>query len=112
MTREAVALGSPIATIQPRKPMPTRPMVPGIKEARLLSALAPDAARDFRQIQRRVFHAKGETLFVQGGHPRGIFAVSKGAVRLWLSGDGKGVPFQRKVSRGEVLGLSETVSGK
>jgi CRP/FNR family transcriptional regulator len=74
--------------------------------------LPPGTLQAFESIKYATAYPKGAVLFVEGQSPRGIFVLCKGRVKLSICAtDGKTL-ILNIAERGEVLGLSASVSGK
>lgn len=68
--------------------------------------------RAFESLKYSTLFPKGAMLFVEGQSPRGLFMLCAGRVKLAAgSSDGKSL-ITRIAEPGEVLGLSETISGR
>src|SRR5215469_17778636 len=73
----------------------------------------PRAALEaFESIKNPTTYPKGAVLFVEGQTPRGIFMLCKGRVRLSLCSSTGKTLIMKIVERGEILGLSATITGK
>jgi CRP/FNR family transcriptional regulator, cyclic AMP receptor protein len=70
------------------------------------------ALQAFESIKYPTAYPKGAVLFVEGQIPRGIFVLCKGRVRLSLCSSTGKTLIMKIVERGEVLGLSATITGK
>jgi CRP/FNR family transcriptional regulator, cyclic AMP receptor protein len=73
--------------------------------------LPPLALETFEHIKYPIAYPKGSIFFLEGQAPRGIFVLCKGRVKLSLSANDGKTRILKIVERGEVLGLSATVSG-
>src|SRR5271165_375650 len=74
--------------------------------------LQPAALQTFESIKYATAYPKGVVLFVEGQTPRGIFVLCQGRVKLSISSTEGKTLILKIAERGEVLGLSATVSGK
>jgi len=82
------------------------------REDRLFCNLPQAALQHLSEITSVASYPKGETLFVEGQSPRGVFIVCGGRVKLSTSSaDGKTL-ILRVADPGEVLGLAAAVSDK
>jgi len=70
------------------------------------------ALQAFESIKHPTAYPKGAVLFVEGQSPRGIFILCKGRVKLTLCSSSGKTLIMKIVERGEVLGLSASISGK
>ena len=84
----------------------------GVSEKQLLRVLSAQAAQDLRALKHPVAYPKGEKLFAEGGQPRGVFVLSAGGARLWISDGNGNAVIARRARAGELLGLSATFSGR
>ncbi len=83
----------------------------GLRGTGFFCALAPATLEAIQQVKYTAAYPKGAVLFVEGQHPRGVFFVCKGRVKLTLSAtDGKTI-ILGIAEPGELLGLAATVTG-
>lgn len=73
--------------------------------------LSRAALQAFEKIKYPIAYPKGAVLFVEGQNPRGIFVLCKGRVKLSLCSSAGKTLVMKIAERGEVLGLSATISG-
>jgi CRP/FNR family transcriptional regulator, cyclic AMP receptor protein len=83
-----------------------------MRSANMFCGLSPDALQSFEAIKYATAYPKGAVLFVEGQNPRGIFVLCRGRVKLSLCSSSGKTLIMKFVERGEVLGLSATISGK
>jgi CRP/FNR family transcriptional regulator, cyclic AMP receptor protein len=73
--------------------------------------LSPPVLKGFSAISHQTTYPADATLFVEGQHPRGVFLLCSGKVKLSTSSrDGK-VLILKMAGPGEMLGLSAVISG-
>jgi CRP-like cAMP-binding protein len=78
----------------------------------LFSSLKPEILEAFRASQITQSHPPAFTVFRAGEASKGIYLIHAGKIRLTMSGKGNEGLNSRIVRRGEILGLTPTVSGK
>jgi CRP/FNR family transcriptional regulator, cyclic AMP receptor protein len=79
---------------------------------RLFCNLSASTLQAFEAIRFAASYPAGSLLFVEGQAPRGIYVLCVGRIKLLTcSRDGKSI-ILKIAERGEVLGLSSTMSGK
>ena len=83
-----------------------------LRTANAFCDLPRAAVQAFESIKYPTAYPKGAVLFVEGQPPRGIFVLCKGRVRLSLCSSTGKTLIMKIVERGEVLGLSATITGK
>lgn len=79
---------------------------------KLFDVLKLETPEEFRASEVIRTHAGGAVLFGQGQASTGIYLIHSGKVRLSVLGHGIEGATSRIANRGEILGLSTTVSGK
>ncbi len=79
---------------------------------RLFNALKPEILEAFRESQVTHSYPPGFPVFQAGETSKGIYLIHAGKVRLSISAHGKEGVNSRIARRGEILGLTTTVSGR
>ncbi len=78
----------------------------------LFTSLKPEILEAFRANQVTRFYPPGFVVFNAGETSKGIYLIHEGKIRLSMSGGGSTGLNSRLARRGEILGLSTTVSGR
>lgn len=78
----------------------------------LFKGLPASAARDFADIEKRLFHAGGTPLFKRGEPAFALFVIHRGSVALSSSDWEEGLEGCTTSVAGEILGLSAIVAGE
>src|ERR1700723_3311870 len=82
-----------------------------LKEDGFLCHLTPAAAREFESIKSPSFYPAGSTLFLENEPATGSLLLCSGKLNFSVRSRG-GKPLTLELARpGEILGLSETLSG-
>lgn len=76
-----------------------------------ISALSPEAAKEFERIKVTTTYPADAVLFVEGETPRGVFVLSTGRAKLSIGSASGKVMILRIAKAGEILGLHAVVSG-
>ncbi len=83
----------------------------GQRSERVFCDLPPDALETFDGIKSARAYPKGTVLFREGQAARGMFLLCQGRVRLSICSENGRRMTLRIANRGEVLGLSASLSG-
>jgi CRP/FNR family cyclic AMP-dependent transcriptional regulator len=83
-----------------------------LRTDRIFCNLPPNLLQAFEDIKYATSYPQGAVLFVEGQSPRGIFVLCKGSVKLSIKSPNGRTVIVKLAERGEVLGLSATISGK
>jgi CRP/FNR family transcriptional regulator, cyclic AMP receptor protein len=75
-----------------------------------LCDLSNGSLPDFSAISLTGFYPRGSRLFAEGQHPHGVFILCSGRAKLLIDSS-SGRSLMRIAERGEILGLSATLSG-
>jgi CRP/FNR family cyclic AMP-dependent transcriptional regulator len=73
--------------------------------------LSPAAMADFNTLKSPAAYPAGAVLFLEKQHPRGVFVLCAGQVKLSISSSGGKTLILRIAKPGEILGLMATMSG-
>jgi CRP/FNR family transcriptional regulator len=82
-----------------------------LKEIGFLCHLTPAAAREFEAIKSSAFYPAGSTLLLENEQAGGVFLLCSGKVKLSVSSSGGKTLILQFARPGEMLGLSESMSG-
>ena len=74
--------------------------------------LSPAALQAFESIKYPTSYPRGAVPFVEGQNQRGVFVLCKGRVKLSLCSSTGKILIMKLAERGEIFGLSATISGK
>jgi CRP/FNR family transcriptional regulator, cyclic AMP receptor protein len=87
------------------------PASPGLNINEVFSGLGPEALKVFQELQVKSSYPPRTTLFAEGQTPTGIFFLGAGKVTLFMSGPAGQRVISRTSQPGEILGVTEGVSG-
>src|SRR6516164_1581848 len=87
------------------------PVSPGLSLNEVFSDLGSETLEAFQELQARSIHPPRTMLFAEGQTPAGIFFLRSGKVRLFMSGPAGERLISRTAQPGEILGITEGVSG-
>jgi CRP/FNR family transcriptional regulator len=80
------------------------------RENGLICKFPETAIRELNAIRQNAFYPRGVVIYAEGEQPRGVYIVCSGQVRLTAASNNGGEVIMRVVERGEILGLSNTMS--
>jgi len=80
------------------------------RESSMLCKFPPSAIRELNAIRQNAFYPRGVVLYAEGESPRGVYVLCSGQVRLTARSEGGQEVILRVANRGEMLGLSNTIS--
>ena len=83
-----------------------------LRPDRVFCDLPADALQAFDAVKTISVVARGETLFTEGRHARGVFVLCEGRAKLSVCSENGKRLLLRVAGPGEVLGLSASMSGK
>lgn len=80
------------------------------RESGLVCKLPASAVRELNAIRQNAFYPRGVVIYAEGEQPRGVYILCSGQVRLTAGSPDGGEVILRVAERGEILGLSNTIS--
>ncbi len=80
------------------------------RESGLVCKLPQTAIRELNAIRQNAFYPRGVVLYTEGETPRGVYILCSGQVRLTAGSHNGQEIIMRVAERGEILGLSNTIS--
>jgi CRP/FNR family transcriptional regulator len=83
----------------------------GLRIDEVFRDLDSEALEAFQALQARSFHPAQSMLFAEGQTAAGVFSLRAGKVRLFMSGPAGERLTSRTAQPGEILGVTEGVSG-
>lgn len=76
----------------------------------MVCKLPESAVRELNAIRQNAFYPRGVVIYAEGEQPRGVYILCSGQVRLTAGSPDGGEVILRVAERGEILGLSNTIS--
>jgi len=80
------------------------------RESGQVCRLPSSAVRELNAIRQNAFYPRGVVLYAEGETPRGVYILCSGKVRLTSRSEGGQEIILRVADRGEMLGLSNSIS--
>ena len=80
------------------------------RESGLICKLPQVAVRELNAIRQNAIYPRGVVIYAEGEQPRGVYIICSGQVRLTAGSSSGGEVIVRVAERGEILGLSNTMS--
>jgi CRP/FNR family transcriptional regulator len=80
------------------------------RENGMICKLPVAAVRELNAIRQNAFYPRGVVLYTEGEQPSGVHILCSGQVRLTAGSQNGGEVILRIAERGEILGLSNTIS--
>ena len=80
------------------------------RESGLICKLPPTAVRELNAIRQNAIYPRGVVIYAEGEQPRGVYIICSGQVRLTAGSQSGSEVILRVAERGEILGLSNTMS--
>jgi CRP/FNR family transcriptional regulator, polysaccharide utilization system transcription regulator len=82
-----------------------------VRRSSIFSDLTSEEVEQLECLKDASFYKKGQTIFQEGNHPKGIFCLSAGKVKIFKLGSNFKEQIVRLAREGDVLGYRSLISG-